>query len=145
MAEVLTPPHLYQTTRIKPGSLLAVYREPNSRGDVHIVIDLQKNEAMISQKIPALVARIGESLSKEHQTVYATWKPTLSGLGKALRESSKQPRGVSDTTWVWYKQRFRVKSFALCDVASTQLLEVAKMWNCDEFELIGSPLHYRIV
>jgi len=137
MAKVLTPPQLYQTTRIKPGSLLAVYREPNSRGDVHIVIDLQKNEAMISQKIPALVARIGESLSKEHQTVYATWKPTLSGLGKALRESSKE--------WVLYKQRFRVKSFALCDVASTQLLEVAKMWNCGEFELIGSPLHYPTV
>ena len=58
MAKVLTPPQLYQTTRIKPGSLLAVYREPNSRGDCHIVIDLQKNEAMISQKIPALVARI---------------------------------------------------------------------------------------
>ena len=126
-----------------------MYREPNSRGDCHIVIDLQKNEAMISQKIPALVARIGESLSKEHQTVYATWKPTLSGLGKALRESSKLPRvthGVSrHTWWVSYKQRFRVKSFALCDVASTQLLEVAKMWNCDEFELIGSPLHYPIV
>ena len=113
MAKVLTPPQLYQTTRIKPGSLLAVYREPNSRGDVHIVIDLQKNEAMISQKIPALVARIGESLSKEHQTVYATWKPTLSGLGKALRESSKEPQ-VSRHTWVSYKQRFRVKSFALC-------------------------------